>query len=336
MTIKPETVKQIISNLDFEQIWLYNLYDQMPSFQLVAKESHRSSNSVRDRMLAANRLFDSIFYLPLMECHKGRYELTVHGKYVANLYDDLAEFVVDAMRDFVSTRTTYVVPCVTTLIDKFYELNAQLPDSADFELSIDLRRTADLQYHIDQPSSTRIALGSVLGSPDQGRHEGEWITIQPSVRLLVMRSEPLFLLGNKSLNLGATSDINAVLERGIRLLMPTDGVAWTFMQQAAFQWNVRRPYQHKAIPYLDSGLLTLRHEEHAAMVVHGGIGNYLKENPEMTTWKLSGPNGSEHRALSGLIVDMRANMDDGHFKVIKDCASIFENAHSQLFSHSVM
>jgi hypothetical protein len=150
-----------------------------------------------------------------------------------------------------------------------------------------------------------------------------------------MRSEPLFLLGKKSLHLGANPDINAVLEKGIRILMPTNGVAWTFMQQEAFQWNVRRPYQHKAIPYLDSGLMTLRHEEHAAMVVHGAMGNYLEANPEMTIWKLRGLHGSEHRALSGLVVDMRADMDEAHYEVIKQCASIFEASSSSALLNSV-
>lgn len=319
MPLDVDRMKKIISTWDFEQVWMYNLYDSSGSFMEVARETNRSANSVRDRMLAANRSFESIFSQPLMTCKKGRYELTQHGQLVGRFYYELAENVCRALDSIANTRITYTVPCVTTLMDYFYEFRALIPDDAGFDLRVQGTRTADLQIHNELPASSRIAFGCILGGQRQNDADGTGIELGSgsTVRLFVLRSEPLYLLAKRSLRFGRNPDINDVLDRGVTILMPSNGVAWEYMQQNASHWHIRRPYQHRPIPYRDSGLQQLRHEENAAMVIHGEIDRYLKDNPSIVRWPLRDREGREHHALSGLIVDPRANgMDDDHFDLL--------------------
>jgi hypothetical protein len=93
-----------------------------------------------------------------------------------------------------------------------------------------------------------------------------------------------------------------------------------FAQENLPNWNERHLQQHTPIPYRDFGLEMLRHEDRAAMVVHGDIDDYLSMNPTMRKWPLRQSNGMEHMALTGLIIDRRVTMNEAHLNQILETA----------------
>jgi hypothetical protein len=325
-----DQIEEIVTHLDLEQVRLFSLFAHKGSFNGVGLVVHRSSNTVRDRMLHASKLFESVFGHALLKVERGHYGLTTHGQYVAASYSELTEFLVRVIDGYRSSTYIYEVPCTKTTLPRFYELVRALPEWAEFELRPDPKRTADLQVHPKEPGPSRIAFGSILASVGEPSEWGVPTPIMPSIKMLIFEREQLYLLGKRSLGLGGTPDIDTVISKGITLLMPTDGVAWKFAQENSPEWNVRHPQQHTPIPYKDFGLEMLRHEDRAAMVLHGPINEYLLENPEMRTWPLRQRNGMEHQALTGLIIDERPKMDDSHLnQIIETAIELFRPSTDQ-------
>lgn len=313
-------IEAIVNELDLEQVRLYSLFEELGTMQAVAKIVCRSSNTVRDRMNAANKLFERTFGHDLLTTNRGHYELTLHGHYVAQSYPDLTDFIGRMVDRYRSAKPVYEVPCTMNTLPLFYDLAKAMPESTEFMLRPDPKRTADLQVHPDQPGPCRITFCSILASSDQYHSDEVVNQILPTIKMIVVESESLFLLGKKSLELPGEPDIATVISQGIKLLMPTDGVAWMFTQENAPQWHERNPHLHTPIPYKDYGLEMLRHENRAAMVLHGSVNQYLEQNPDMRIWPLHQIHNMEHKALTGLVIDQRVDMNEVHFEQIRDIA----------------
>ena len=316
-----QEVDALVSQLDLEQWKLFQLFAIHGSFSGVGTAASRASNTVRDRMLAASKVFESVFGHALLDVQSGHYELTVHGRYIAESYGDVTEFLGRLIKRYRSTRRVYEIPCTLNTLDDFYRLAHVLRENASFELYPDPKRTADLQVHELLPGPSRISFGSILASElPQSDVEGEPCTIAPHISMLAFSCEPLFLLGRKTLGLGSQPDIAKALENGITLLMPQDGVAWMFAQLNSPHWDQHHPHLHVPIPHRDFGFEMLRHEDRAAMVVHGDISDFLRANPDMQALQLHERNGMKHHAFTGMVIDRRVDMDEGHFEVILKAA----------------
>jgi hypothetical protein len=326
----PKDMEQLINELALEHVYLYHLYAKAKSFQAVGALVNRSPNTVRDRMQSASALFDRVFKRPLMEQAHGKYELTDHGQYFADVFPDLTEWVEGLIARHRTARHVYDVPCTSNGLTTLAELRKALPQPREFDLRPRPVRTADLQVYEDQRMGSPFAFGSILVSTAQCFEDGDLdapprriVNVLDSVDVVTLRNEPLLLLAPRSLQLEEPVDVGKLLNADVSILIPRGGVVWRFMQHNAELWHERRPRQFVEIPHLDYGLEMLKLEliPNGVMIVHGEADELERKVPTCRTLKFVERNGMHHRALTGLILDHTAHLENqDHFDVVKEHA----------------
>lgn len=322
-------LNQIVTHLDLEQFRLFQLFERTPSFQAVADEISRSPNTVRDRMLAASRLFRELFNHDLLINQNGHYLLTHHGHLVAEVSSDLREFLLSRIYEYRSARIPYDVKFTSGLFHFYRALHDEIDENAEFELRPIPARTADLQVYEDSNHGlgTRFSFGSILVSTNQCFKNGKSIEsamhrtvpVSSSVEVQVIRNEPLFLIGPTHLELSGPTTISNVIQQSIPFMVPRGGVAWRFIQENDPLWYERRPALHIEIFYRELGLEMLRNGKRAVMIVHGSRAEFEGEGG-IRSWPIKEANGMAHRAVTGLIIDREAPMQEEHFAVIAKLA----------------
>jgi hypothetical protein len=262
-------------DLKLSQFRALRLLNDHRTVDRAARLSDERYSSVKAQLVALDKWFSQNLSVRLLSRHQGnRYELTPAGMAVAAhvaKFDSLLRDMIDASG---SPAVRVNIPCTSDCLEHFASVRDKLPivdpeteDDGGMEVAIYAVASADFDpFRPDRPVAPVLSFGPLYC-------RGDKLDLPPDVDYMVLDEQPIVAVTNdQTIDWPGDVSVPELLELRPKVLMPTGGVVWQFINDFAGSrtWAITNG-THMPVHDLHFGLraLAAKAEPRSVMLVHG-------------------------------------------------------------------
>lgn len=269
-------------DLKLSQFRALRLLSEHGTVDRAARLSNEKYSSVKAQVVALDKWFTENLKVPLISRHQNnRYELTPAGVSVAAHVSEIETVLRDIIDSSGSPWVRVNIPCTSDCLDNFALVRDALPSEADrgsakpstMEVALYAVASADFDpFKEDRPIAPVLSFGPLYCRGDRP-------DVPPEVDYLVLDEQPIVAITNDtSVEWPHVTSVPDLLSLRPRILMPTGGVVWQFMNEFAGSrnWAIVNS-THMPVHDLHFGLQAMASQAvpRGVMLVHGIQGALL-------------------------------------------------------------
>lgn len=333
-------VLNAMRDLKLSQFRALGLLNAHPTLDRAAHEGDERYNSLKAQLHALDRWFSKTLSVDLVSRRADkRYELTPQGRAVAAHVARFEETLRDMIDASGSPEVRVNVPCTSDCLDHFVAVRDAMAAGEDgdglsrMEVAFYAVASADFApFSPERVVTPVLSFGSLYS-------RGVRLDLPPDVDQLILDEQPIVAISNDpDVDWPAEASVKELLKLRPRILMPTGGVVWRFMDDFAGskQWRLDHG-THMPVHDLHFGLraLSTQAEPRAVMLVHGiqhDLGKGDKRYPpleNLSVIRLTDSYAGGPRAVTGLFHSPQAKARRVD-KFAQACDRFWAAAHTTL------
>ena len=311
-------VTNAMRDLKLSQFRALALLSEHPTVDRAAREANERYSSIKAQLLALDKWFNANLSVHLISRHhNNQYELTPAGSAVAAHVAKIEIVLRDMIDASGSPQVRVNIPCTSDCLESFAQvrdmIEKEAADAEDrlMEVAIHAVASADFDpFDPKRPVAPVLSFGSLYC-------RGPRLDLTPNVDYMVLDERPIVAITNDpSISWPEETTVPELLALKPRILMPTGGVVWQFMNDfsGSPSWRLTNG-AHMPVHDLHFGLraLATKAEPRAVMLVHGiedGLAAHEERYPmleDISVIRFSESHDGGPRAVTGLFYSRQAS-----------------------------